>query len=99
LPKTPLPELGHFDLVTAYRCQFNYNPSERRLWNIDEWAFFLDDLRDNVLKGQGRFVLWLTDQRDKGRAELQRDAPLLRRFMAERGAREEGRVLIFDPLR
>lgn len=98
LPKTPLPELGRFDLVTAYRCQFNYNPTERRLWNLDEWNFFLNDLRDNVLKPGGRFVLKLTKQEGKGRAGLRRDNPLLVNFLAERGARESRPVIIFDPL-
>jgi len=98
MPKTPLPALGRFDLVTAYRCQFNYNPSERSLWDIDEWAFFLDDLRDNILKPRGRFVLKLTRQQAKGRAGLKRDDPLLVTFLAKRGARESRRVLIFDPL-
>jgi SAM-dependent methyltransferase len=98
LPRTPLPELGRFDLVTAYRCQFNYNPHERRLWNLDEWAFFLDDLRGNVLKPSGRFVLKLTRQQDKGRAGLRRDNPALVDLFVQRGARERGNVLIFDPL-
>ena len=43
LPKT----LGTFDLVTAFRAQFNYNDEAKRLWNFDEWSFFLDDLRDS----------------------------------------------------
>ena len=97
-PLTQLPELGRFDLVTAYRCQFNFNPAERRLWNLQEWAFFLDDLRDNALKPGGRFVLKLTRQEDKGRAGLKRDNPLLVNFLSERGAQQYGRVLIFDPL-
>src|SRR6266540_2648774 len=49
-PKERLPaDLGRFDLVTAFRAQFNYNANEKRLWTLDEWTYFLDDLRDNVL--------------------------------------------------
>jgi len=98
MPKTPLPDLGCFDLVTAYRCQFNYNPTEKRLWNLDEWTFFLDDLRDNVLKPHGRFVLKLTKQDVKGRAGLRRDNPELTRLLRERGAHDTTNVMIFDPL-
>ena len=66
LPATPLPQMGRFDLVTAYRCQFNRNRTEKRLWILSEWAFFLDGLVDNVLKPNGRFALNLTKQTRKG---------------------------------
>jgi hypothetical protein len=92
------PEIGRFDLVTAYRCQFNYNQAEGRLWNIDEWNFFLDDLRDNVLRPGARFAIKLTRQEDKGSAGLKRDYPAIIELFAERGARETGKVLVFDPL-
>lgn len=92
-------DLGRFDLVTAYRCQFNYNPARKRLWTVDEWAFFFDDLRQNVLKPGGRFVLKLTRQTSKGKAGLIRDNPVLIDFFEDRGAKERGRVIIFDPLR
>jgi SAM-dependent methyltransferase len=99
-PKEKLPSgLGRFDIVTAYRCQFNYNPNEKRLWNLDEWNFFLDDLRDNVLKPGGRFVLRLTKQEDKGKAGLRRDNPLLTDWFRERGAQERKSLLVFAPLK
>ena len=100
LPRTPLPQIGRFDLVTAYRCQFNRNRDAKRLWNLNEWAFFLDDLRDHVLKPKGRFVINLSEQGRKGRQGLRRDDPELRRFLAERGAREfkKADMLMFDPL-
>lgn len=99
-PKQTLPsDLGRFDIVTAFRCQFNYNPTEKRLWNLNEWAFFLDDVRDHLLKPKGRFVLKLTKQEDKGRGGLRRDNPLLVNFLTERGgARTSRSVLFFDPL-
>lgn len=72
----------------------------KRLWNLDEWAFFLDDLRDHVLKPKGRFAINLTEQKLKGRQGLRRDNPELRSFLAERGAQEyrKADVLMFDPL-
>ena len=36
--------------MTSYRGQFNYYDDEKRLWMLPEWTFFLDDLRDHVLK-------------------------------------------------
>jgi hypothetical protein len=48
-------------LVTAFRSQFNVVRKEKRLWNLDEWAFFLDDLRDNVLKPNGRFFFRMNE--------------------------------------
>jgi len=99
MPKIPLPPMGRFDLVTAYHCQFNHNLTERRLWNIEEWTYFLDDLRENVLKPGGRFVLRLTKQTRKGRGGgVMRDDPKLNALFQERGAPESKGVIIFDPL-
>jgi hypothetical protein len=95
LPKT----LGRFDLVTAFRAQFNFNTAEKRLWNLDEWGFFLDDLRDHVLKPKGRFVLKLAKQEHKGSDGLKRSDQALIRFMIDRGATQQHTMLTFDPLR
>ena len=97
-PNTRLPEIGRFDLATAYACPFNYVRDENRLWRLSEWSFFLDHLRDDVLKPNGRLVL---KQRlrypgglEPGREETDQFAQLCR----QRGA-GEGPLLIFDPLR
>jgi hypothetical protein len=92
--------MGRFDLATAYHCKFNRNRPEKRLWSLEEWGFFLDDLRDHVLKPKGRLVINLSEQGRKGRTGLRRDDPELRRYLAERGAREfkKADVLMFDPL-
>ncbi len=88
LAATPLPQMGRFDLVTAYRCQFNYNRTEGRLWTLSEWAFFLDDLRDNVLKPNGRFALNLPKQKQKGRrGGLRHDSDELNAFLSAGGAK------------
>jgi SAM-dependent methyltransferase len=100
-PKEPLPaaELGRFDLVTSFRAQFNFNSDEKRLWNLDEWAFFLDDLRDHVLKPGGRFALKLAKQEHKGQAGLKRSDDSLTSFMLGRGAIQTKTLLDFAPLR
>jgi SAM-dependent methyltransferase len=98
-PLKRLPEtLGTFDLVTAFRAQFNYNPAAKRLWNFDEWNFFLDDLRDHVLRPNARFALRLAKQEHKGNEGHRRGDSELAEFMQGRGAREEGKVLLFAPL-
>lgn len=98
-PYEKLPaSLGKFDLVTSFRAQFNYNLDEKRLWNLDEWAYFLDDLRENVLEPEGRFALKLAKQEHKGDAGLKRGDQSLSRFMEGRGATLHGTVLVFAPL-
>lgn len=99
-PKEPLPgNIGRFDLVTSYRAQFNYHSEEKRLWSLDEWAFFFDDLRDHVLKHDGRLALRLAKQKHKGETGFKRGDNALVRFMAERGAIEINTLLVFAPLR
>jgi SAM-dependent methyltransferase len=99
-PNEKLPaDLGRFDLVTSYRAQFNYLTEEKRLWTLAEWAFFLDNLRDQVLKPEGRFALRLAKQEHKGGEGLRRSDEELADFMAARGATQLKSVLLFDPLR
>jgi SAM-dependent methyltransferase len=95
LPKT----LGTFDLVTAFRAQFNYNTEAKRLWTLDEWSFFLDDLRDHVLRPGARVALRLGKQEHKGNEGLKRSDSELMEFMESRGAKDEAKVLLFAPLR
>jgi SAM-dependent methyltransferase len=95
LPKT----LGTFDLVTAFRAQFNYNTEAKRLWTLDEWSFFLDDLRDHVLRPGARFALRLGKQEHKGNEGLKRSDIKLTAFMEGRGAKDEAKVFLFAPLR
>jgi SAM-dependent methyltransferase len=100
IPKDRLPnELSKFDLVTAFRAQFNYNINEKRLWNLDEWAFFLDDLRENVLKPRGRLVLKLARQEHKGNGGLKRSDVSLTTYMRDRGAIQDETFFVFAPLR
>jgi SAM-dependent methyltransferase len=94
LPST----LVTFDLVSAFRAQFNYNTAAKRLWNLNEWSFFLDDLRDHVLRPNARFALRLAKQEHKGNEGLKRVDTELISLMEARGARDEGKLLHFAPL-
>jgi SAM-dependent methyltransferase len=91
--------IGPFDLVTSYRAQFNYVADEKRLWTLAEWGFFLDHLRDQVLKPGGRLALRLAKQEHKGEEGLKRSDEALARFMADRGAVQTKALLVFAPLR
>jgi SAM-dependent methyltransferase len=61
-PFVPLPDLGEpFDLVTAYRICFQRIGSEVKgiwkEWGAGEWKFFLDDIRQRLLRPDGRLLL------------------------------------------
>ena len=93
----PMPKLGRFDVVTAYRAQFNR--SNGRLWSTDEWCFFLDDLRDNVLKPGGRLVIKFAKQDLKAaRGGLSPSDPLMQAFLESRGAVTTNGITDFNPL-
>ena len=60
-PTTPLPSLGKFDLITAHRICFNRlgrnEAGDWNEWSVQEWSYFLDDVRANLLNSSGRIVL------------------------------------------
>ncbi len=59
-----LPSFGKkFDLINAYAICFN-NHDQPDLWGVDEWTFFLQDLKQNHLKENGRIVLALNPEKD-----------------------------------
>jgi hypothetical protein len=96
------PDIGQFNLVTAFRAQFHYNATEKRLWDIAEWSFFLDYLRDHVLKPGGKFALNLNPQdHRRGRAmsrQSGRNDEVLLSFMVSRGATLRRDTVVFAPL-
>jgi hypothetical protein len=99
LPTFPAP----FDTVTAFRVGFNSTGLRGKnvLFDIEDWAFFLDDIRESVLKPNGRLVLKMIGQDGYGYAGLKfGDKPLMEYFES-RGAViiPKGRVVWFDPLR
>jgi hypothetical protein len=62
LARSLLPEFPHrFDLVTSFMTWFSSDPKSGKPWSIDEWKFFLADLRDNVLTETGRVYFNLTN--------------------------------------
>lgn len=102
LAQVPLPTFpARFDLVTGFRVGFNSKGRHGNfvLFDIDDWAFFLDDLRDNVVKTDGRIVLKMIAQSDYAGPQFG-DAALMEYFES-RGAviTAKGRFVWFDELR
>lgn len=87
----PLPDSGRqFDLITAFSAAFNRNQDETRGWNVDEWEFFLNDLKGHS-KRDGQILLEINSGKD-GRYFL----PEIREFLVKRGARVEGERVYFN---
>ncbi len=58
----PLPEFDRkFDLVTSFMSWFNCH-SGNVPWSIEEWSYFLCDVRDHVLKPGGRLYMNLVKE-------------------------------------
>jgi SAM-dependent methyltransferase len=55
-PFESLPQLGRFDLVTAFQICFDQYPDGRK-WGIAEWEFFRRDVEDHILAPGGRLML------------------------------------------
>ena len=59
--KQPLPTLPRrVDLVTGLLTNFN-GVDARSRWNPDDWRYFIDDVRTNLLKPDGRIFLQVTE--------------------------------------
>jgi SAM-dependent methyltransferase len=83
-PHQPLPDLGQFNLITAFSSAFGRSEDESRGWTTEEWKFFLDDLDRHRAPG-GEILLEINSGKD-GRyysAEV-------REFFLKRGARIDG---------
>jgi len=53
----PFPVFSHkFDTITAFQIMFNRLPTGQ-LWGIDEWKYFLEDLKANVFKEHGTLYI------------------------------------------
>jgi SAM-dependent methyltransferase len=51
-PFQPLPDFDRkFDLITAFSTRFNRDPSDRYVWGVPEWDYFLDDLAKHLNPG------------------------------------------------
>lgn len=97
--RTPLPDLRkRFDLVTAFMIGFN-TKRDGTLFTIEDWDWFLEDVRGHQLKPNGHLVLKMIRQTE--RVGPKYGDPALMNLFADRGARfvENGRWAIFEPLR
>ncbi len=86
----PTPDLGRkFDLITAFMICFN-NHERGFLWGAPEWNFFLTDMARH-LRPHGRIWLELNRRPDGSIMSAE-----LRELFENRGARIDGRRVIFD---
>lgn len=84
----PLPDLGRFDLITAFLICFNRH-KQTNVWGVPEWEFFLDDLAKH-LTPRGRVWLELNQEYDGTFY-----TPELKEFFQRRGARIDEQKVIF----
>lgn len=98
LPREPLPRFPtRFDLVTAFMLGFDTRP-DGTLYTLEDWAYFLDEVRDNQLKPGGRLLLKLIGH--PNRVGLKFESPELQDFFRSRNGRiGHDRYVLFEPLR
>jgi SAM-dependent methyltransferase len=85
----PLPDLGKFDVITAFLICFN-NHKQPDLWSMPEWEFFLNDLARH-LAPRGRVWLELNQEYDGTFY-----TPELKEFFQKRGAKIDRHKVIFN---
>jgi cyclopropane fatty-acyl-phospholipid synthase-like methyltransferase len=85
-----LPQLGRrFDVITAHQICFNGHKTDR-LWDVEEWDFFLGELEENYLNPHGTIALEFNEEPAIG--FYTRD---VRRYFESRSARIfRGRVIL-----
>jgi cyclopropane fatty-acyl-phospholipid synthase-like methyltransferase len=94
-PHQSLPLLGkRFDVITAHQICFNGHKTEK-LWGVDEWDFFLNDLEENHLNPGGMIALEFNEEPAVGFYTKE-----VRKYFESRSTRIfRGRVIIsFDNL-
>ena len=85
----PLPDLGKFDLITAFLICFNRH-KQANVWGVPEWEFFLNDLA-KYLTQRGRVWLELNQEYDGTFY-----TPELKEFFQKRGAKIDRHKVIFN---
>jgi SAM-dependent methyltransferase len=85
----PLPDLGKFDLITAFLICFNRH-KQANVWGVPEWEFFLDDLAKHLTL-RGRVWLELNQEYDGTFY-----TPELKEFFQKRGAKIDRHKVIFN---
>jgi hypothetical protein len=91
MARQPLPPIDRkFDLVTSFMSFFAMGPN-RQAWSIDDWKYFITDLRTNYMKPDARLYLTLTQSGS---------TPETWPWLAERAteSREKTRVLNFTDM-
>jgi cyclopropane fatty-acyl-phospholipid synthase-like methyltransferase len=85
-----LPVLGRrFDVITAHQICFNGHKTEK-LWGVNEWDFFLNDLEENYLNPGGVVALEFNEEPAIGFYTKE-----LRKFFESKSARIfRGRVIL-----
>jgi SAM-dependent methyltransferase len=90
----PLPDLGpKFDVIAAHMICFNGHKSDR-LWKIEEWEFFLNDLAKNQLRSGGQICLELNREYDGSLYTTE-----LKDYFEARGAEIHTQRVLFNPIR
>ena len=85
----PLPDLGKFDLITAFLICFNRH-KQTDVWGVPEWKFFLDDLAKHLTK---RGCVWLELNQEYDGTFY---TPELKEFFQKRGAKIDRHKIIFN---
>jgi SAM-dependent methyltransferase len=85
----PLPDVGKFDLITAFLICFNRH-KQVNVWGVPEWEFFLDDLAKH-LTPRGRVWLELNQEYDGTFYTSE-----LKEFFQKRGAKIDRHKVIFN---
>jgi SAM-dependent methyltransferase len=84
----PLPDLGKFDLITAFLVCFNRH-KQADVWGVPEWEFFLDDLAKH-LTPRGRIWFELNQEYDGTFYTTE-----LKEFFQKRGAKIDRHKVFF----
>jgi len=85
----PLPDLGKFDVVTAFLICFN-NHKQPDLWGVREWEFFLNDLAKHLTP---KSRVWLELNQEYDRTFYTSE---LKEFFQKRGAKIDRHKVIFN---
>jgi hypothetical protein len=90
-----LPDFGRrFNLVTALSVCFNHH-NKPDLWDVNEWAFFLEDLAQNQLTEDGQIFLKLNEEKKDKR--FYTDS--LFDYFKHKGALIDGRYVYFPAVK
>jgi SAM-dependent methyltransferase len=88
-PFVPLPDMGpRFDYVCGFMICFNDHQGENP-WDIDQWRFFLDDLRTHL---KPRAIVWFELNPGLNGAHYSAE---LQSFFESRGAIVDGKRLVW----